>query len=181
MNASRFFGILARIGQRIGAALAARGRDKAPPHKPEPGQDPVAITAPMPASEPASVEWVPASTPLASAGAVPAHAQTLSAQPQGQAQPLAQAQSTAAAPAAAKMRSIEEIRADLARLRQNAKERHAELRAQQQTSFPATDLMEIAPNLPEPKPERAPRDSTETAFAATAFVDFTQVKSRHER
>jgi hypothetical protein len=171
MNASRFFGTLVRISRGVGAALTAWGRRKAPPHRQGFEQDPVAITAPMQLAEAASIEAAPVSIPAAFPEPVSMPAQPLAAQP------------APAEPAAVKMRSIEEIRADLARLRQNAKERHAELRAQQQVSFQATDLLEIAPNLPEPKPkpEPAQRDSSETAFAATAFADFGLMKQRGER
>jgi len=63
------------------------------------------------------------------------------------------------------------VRADLARLRETAKERHA--LAQQQvrhadTSFARTDFMEIPEPLPMPAPVSRKKD--DSAFEATAFV-----------
>lgn len=76
------------------------------------------------------------------------------------------------APSRAKtMRSLEEVRADLARLRQTASERHA--LAQQparhvDTSFARTDFMEIPGHLPTSSPRK--KDASE--FEPTAFADF---------
>ena len=66
------------------------------------------------------------------------------------------------------MRSLEEVRADLARLRQSAKERHAriEVPVRRDISFEPTDFMDFT------KPAEAPEES----FEATAFLDFTTLK-----
>lgn len=75
-----------------------------------------------------------------------------------------------AQPPARTMRSLEEVRADLARLRQNAKERHARILVpvRRDTGFEPTDFMDFA------KPAEAPEES----FEATAFLDFTTLKPR---
>jgi hypothetical protein len=74
------------------------------------------------------------------------------------------------APAGAKtMRSLEAVRADLARLRQTAKERHALTQQPQRhadTSFARTDFMEIS----EPLPMSSPRKKDDSEFEATAFA-----------
>ncbi|MGJ7511349.1 hypothetical protein [Variovorax sp. GT1P44] len=84
-------------------------------------------------------------------------------------------------PAAVKpMRTLEEVRADLARLRANAKERHAQAQAQAQlqaqarrsVAFEPTDFLDFA------KPEPPPADNPESSFASTAYLDFTTLKSR---
>lgn len=84
-------------------------------------------------------------------------------------------------PAAVKpMRTLEEVRADLARLRANAKERHAQAQAQVQiqaqarrsVAFEPTDFLDFA------KPEPPPSDNPESGFASTAYLDFTTLKSR---
>ena len=91
------------------------------------------------------------------------------------------------------MRSLDEVRADLARLRETAKERHA--LAQQQvrrvdTSFARTDFMEIPEPLPMPRkkvdpefeatafagipaPLPKPRKKDDSGFEPTAFTDFS--------
>ena len=45
-----------------------------------------------------------------------------------------------------KMRTLEEVRADLARLRLSASERHARSQAFRDTNFAPTDFMELAKN-----------------------------------
>jgi hypothetical protein len=90
----------------------------------------------------------------------------------------------AAMPAPAKtMRSLDEVRADLARLRESAKERHAELQARRELSFAPTDFMEMAkphpPHEPhEPEPPARSTEEPDTGFAATAFLDFGTGKAR---
>ena len=44
------------------------------------------------------------------------------------------------------MRTLEEVRADLARLRLSASERHARSQAFRDTNFAPTDFMELAKN-----------------------------------
>ncbi|RST47892.1 hypothetical protein [Variovorax sp. MHTC-1] len=68
------------------------------------------------------------------------------------------------------MRSLEEVRADLARLRQTASERHALAQQPERpadTSFARTDFMDI----PEPLPTSSPRETDDSEFEATAFAD----------
>lgn len=73
------------------------------------------------------------------------------------------------------MRSLEEVRADLARLRESAKERHARapVAPRRDISFEPTDFMDFA----KPEPRREPDES----FEQTAFLDFTTLKPRGER
>ena len=73
------------------------------------------------------------------------------------------------------MRSLEEVRADLARLRESAKERHARapVAPRRDISFEPTDFMDFA--KPEPRPE------PDESFEQTAFLDFTTLKPRGER
>jgi hypothetical protein len=73
------------------------------------------------------------------------------------------------------MRSLEEVRADLARLRESAKERHARapVAPRRDISFEPTDFMDFA----RPEPRREPDES----FEQTAFLDFTTLKPRGER
>jgi len=70
------------------------------------------------------------------------------------------------------MRSLEEVRADLARLRESAKERHARapVAPRRDISFEPTDFMDFA----KPQPAREPDES----FEQTAFLDFTTLKPR---
>jgi hypothetical protein len=84
------------------------------------------------------------------------------------------------------MRSLEEVRADLARLRENAKQRHAQLQVRREaTAFAPTDFMDFArvpealPSEPVPllPPNRDGGDGSDN-FAATAFLDFTNVKPK---
>ena len=76
----------------------------------------------------------------------------------------------AQAPAVAKpMRSLEEVRADLARLRKNAKERHAPVPVKRDTHFEPTDFQEFV--VPEPRPAM-------DGFAPTAYAGFTVLKPK---
>lgn len=70
------------------------------------------------------------------------------------------------------MRSLEEVRADLARLRESAKERHARATApvRRDISFEPTDFMDFAKPAAEPAPAR------DENFEQTAFLDFTAFK-----
>ncbi|MGJ7485150.1 hypothetical protein ACSFA2_07820 [Variovorax sp. LT2P21] len=64
-------------------------------------------------------------------------------------QPVVAMQVSPAEPAQApirKMRTLEEVRADLARLRLSASERHARSHAWRDTNFAPTDFMELANN-----------------------------------
>jgi len=80
-------------------------------------------------------------------------------------------QAQAQAPAKT-MRSLEEVRADLARLRESAKERHARATTpvRRDISFEPTDFMDFA--KPPVEPARAPDEN----YEQTAFLDFTAFK-----
>lgn len=132
-----------------------------------------APAAPMASSAAAAAATAP---PIAAAAPVPA---------------AAPAPTFAPAPAPAKtMRSLEEVRADLARLRESARERHAQLQVRREASaFAPTDFMDFA-KVPEPAPSEPvpllpPRQSGEEgsdiSFAATAFIDFGAGKQRPGR
>ncbi|MEJ8856091.1 hypothetical protein WKW79_16040 [Variovorax robiniae] len=73
-----------------------------------------------------------------------------------------------AVPAVAKpMRSLEEVRADLARLRASAKERHTLAPVKRDTHFEPTDFQDFV--VPEPRPEP-------DSYAPTAYMGFTNLK-----
>jgi hypothetical protein len=72
------------------------------------------------------------------------------------------------------MRSLEEVRADLARMRQSARLRHARLVAEHHTNFAPTDFMEMPGLL---SVQREP----EPSFAATAYLDFGTLTSHSAR
>ncbi|MDM0034239.1 hypothetical protein QTI33_19045 [Variovorax sp. J22P271] len=80
-----------------------------------------------------------------------------------------------AQPPAKTMRSLEEVRADLARLRESAKERHARAPVvpRRDISFEPTDFMDFAKPEPAPEPDEP--------FEQTAFLDFTTLKPRAQR
>ncbi|MDM0014468.1 hypothetical protein QTH87_18650 [Variovorax sp. J22P168] len=82
--------------------------------------------------------------------------------PQPAAEPVAPART---------MRSLEEVRADLARLRESAKQRHARvpLPPRRDTGFAPTDFMDF------PAPAKVDKEADE-AFERTAFLDFTVLK-----
>ena len=162
MNASRLLESLFRIPRGLWSALAApvpmpRPAERAKPRSESPAKRefrPTSFEAAQPELEPAALRPA-APAPVVKAPVVVAEAPE------------------AEAPGGAKtMRSLDEVRADLARLRETARERHA-LTVQQQprhvdTSFARTDFMEI----PEPLPMPMPRKKDDSEFEATAFVDF---------
>lgn len=75
------------------------------------------------------------------------------------------------------MRTLAEVRADLARLREKSRERQAQARAvvRPDVTFPATDFMEFVPSVAEA--HRDQQDAGES-FAPTAYLDFTVLKAR---
>lgn len=78
-------------------------------------------------------------------GAAPARSTVRPVAPQ----PVLAMQASPAGPVQApsrKMRTLEEVRADLARLRLSASERHARSHAWRDTNFAPTDFMELANN-----------------------------------
>lgn len=76
------------------------------------------------------------------------------------------------------MRTLAEVRADLARLREKSRERQAQQRAasRHDATFPATDFMEFVPSVPEAHAEKP--EETGESFAPTAYLDFTVLKAR---
>ncbi|SEB15450.1 hypothetical protein [Variovorax sp. YR216] len=76
------------------------------------------------------------------------------------------------------MRTLAEVRADLARLREKSRERQAQQRAavRHDVTFPATDFMEYLPSVPESRAEK--QDDAGESFAPTAYLDFTVLKPR---
>lgn len=159
MNASRLLESLFRIPRGLWAVLAApvpmRRAERAEPRSKAPARrvfQPTSFQAARPEAERLAVE------PLAPAPVMKASTIV--------------AQAEAEAPAGAKtMRSLDEVRADLARLRQTAMQRHAQAQQPQRhadTSFARTDFMEI----PEPLPMSSPRKKDDSQFEATAFADF---------
>ena len=84
------------------------------------------------------------------------------------------------APGPAKpMRTLEEVRADLARLRAKSRERQAaQVSARPDASFAPTDFMDLrAPRAQGPAETRDDEDP-EQGFAATAFLDFSTLVTR---
>ncbi len=80
------------------------------------------------------------------------------------------------APGPAKpMRTLAEVRADLARLREKSRERQAQARvARPEVAFAATDFMDYLPSAP----TRHEAPAGDESFAPTAYIDFTVLKSR---
>ncbi len=70
-------------------------------------------------------------------------------------------------PSEARLRSLGEVRADLARLRENARARHAQVQVRRDISFAPTDFIALA----EPQ-QKQPRDNPEPGFAPVDFLDF---------
>lgn len=163
MNASRLLESLFRIPRGLWAVLAApvptrrpERAERAEPRSEAPARhvfQPTSFQAARPEAEPLAVEPA-APAPVMKASTIVAQAPE------------------AEAPAGAKtMRSLDEVRADLARLRQTAMQRHALAQQPQRhadTSFARTDFMEI----PEPLPMSSPRKKNDSEFEATAFADF---------
>lgn len=78
---------------------------------------------------------------------------------------------TALAPVAALrkgVRSVEEVRVDLTRLRERTRAHHTATQAQRDMSFAPTDFMDFA-ELPKPA---VPQDTEPSGFAPTDFLDF---------
>ncbi|MBO9513624.1 MAG: hypothetical protein J7549_05845 [Variovorax sp.] len=73
------------------------------------------------------------------------------------------------------MRTLAEVRADLARLREKSRERQAQARvARPEVAFAATDFMDYLPSAP----TRHEAPAGDESFAPTAYIDFTVLKSR---
>ncbi len=83
----------------------------------------------------------------------------------------------AAAPAHTKpMRTLEEVRADLARLRERSRKRQAQAQApvSRDIAFAPTDFMDFTPPVLKSPKQEVP----ESNFAPTAFLDITNLKVR---
>ncbi|MGO4391692.1 hypothetical protein AB4Z46_10100 [Variovorax sp. M-6] len=158
MKAPLFLGTLNRIRSRLQRLVGwpTRAVTSVPPGPLAPFPR---VAAPRP---------IPSTPQAPTPSAAPMRAVVAAARPAPAAFPVPAAAQPSAP--ARTMRSLEEVRADLARLRQSAKERHARIVApvRRDTSFEPTDFMDFA------KPAEAPEES----FEATAFLDFTTLKPR---
>jgi hypothetical protein len=95
--------------------------------------------------------------------------------------PVASAPAAApVAPEAAKpIRTLEEVRADLARLRARSRERQAaQVAARRDASFAPTDFMDFRAPQARGRGEAEDREDPESGFAATAYLDFTTLSTR---
>ena len=206
MEASLLLGTLRRLGFGLGGLFG--GRPRARPVRPRPVERRASPARPRsviaafeqggtpsrPSTQHVKLAVVTSAAPLAPMAAIPIPIAPARSMAGGHAAKVASlvavtppAAGMPAAPdcedaaPARKMRSLEEVRADLARLRANAKERHAQLQAQLQveaqarrdTSFAPTDFLDFAP----PPAEPASGKSTESSFAPTAFFDLTSLKA----
>jgi hypothetical protein len=88
-------------------------------------------------------------------------------------QEVAQAPVIPEGPAKA-MRTLEEVRADLARLRERSRERQAQAPVSRDIGFAPTDFMDFA----QPVLKSPARKEPESSFAPTAYLDFTTLKVR---
>jgi hypothetical protein len=71
-------------------------------------------------------------------------------------------------------RTLVEVRADLARLRESSRERQAERERTHDTNFAPTDFMDFSEHEMQPvKPQ--------PAFAPTAYLDFGAARARQRR
>ncbi|MEJ7688377.1 MAG: hypothetical protein WKG52_16100 [Variovorax sp.] len=68
------------------------------------------------------------------------------------------------------MRSLGEVRADLARLREKARERQTQAQVRRDISFAATGFMALE------EPPKRPRSNPEPSFAPVEFLDFGAAK-----
>lgn len=73
------------------------------------------------------------------------------------------------------LRTLEEVRADLARLRQATRARHAQAKNQREMSFAPTDLMGIDAQA------SARTDAPRSGFEPTDFLDFSALDLRPAR
>ena len=131
------------------------------------GPEPVLKPSAAPAAVPVEALQVETPAPVVAARqAVPAVEQPVAA-------PAAKVQAAEEKP----MRTLAEVRADLARLREKSRERQAQQRAlvRHDVAFPATDFMEFVPSAPE---QRREKEGAGESFAPTAYLDFTVLKTR---
>lgn len=88
----------------------------------------------------------PSSTRAAHTGTPSAFPRAAAEESAARVQPVQAARTVTPAVAAPKLRTLEEVRADLARLRLSARERHAQGRVWRDTNFAPTDFMDLASN-----------------------------------
>jgi hypothetical protein len=72
------------------------------------------------------------------------------------------------------MRTLDEVRADLARLRERSRKRQAQMPVSRDIGFAPTDFMDFAQPVRKP----AAREQSESNFAPTAYLDFSNLKVR---
>jgi len=136
----------------------------ATPARQDPPALPAALPLPVPLPQahrdPAPVRPVPEPVPAPVLAPIPVVTPIAVMTPVAVTAPAAATAAPVSAPA---MRSLEEVRADLARLRASAQERHAQLKAQHESAFAPTDFLDFS--VPAPA-------ASETAYASTAFFDF---------
>jgi hypothetical protein len=167
------------VGRATPAGPQASVAPPVAPMAPKATIAPVAAVAPF-ASQPASAQAAEPTTVASVPAAAPARKPVLSVVPAdwdeqiSKPAPAPQVAKPAAlkpaseAPAVAKpMRSLEEVRADLARLRANAKERHTPVPVKRDTHFEPTDFQDFV--VPDPRP-------TPDSYAPTAYMGFTNLK-----
>jgi len=163
---------------------AARPVAREPVRSPAPAvpvfEQPVVVAPVEPVRAPGTLPPLPVKTEVA-APVVPPLQPVRSVQPVAPPQPVRDVVQAVMrpqpeeAPAAVKpMRTLEEVRADLARLRASAKERHAQamVPVRRDVAFAPTDFMDFA------EPAAPPREESESSFEATAYLDFTTLKAR---
>jgi hypothetical protein len=72
------------------------------------------------------------------------------------------------------MRTLEEVRADLARLREKSRKRQVQAPVSRDIGFAPTDFMDFA----QPVLKSRKREAPESNFAPTDFLNFTTLKVR---
>ena len=186
MEASHSLGTLHRILRNLWAVLT-----KPVPMRPVPRSAVRRSVPAEPLTRPRRVEPSFAPAVMSSPVVVPRQAVQEVAPP-----PVSpEAQETASAKP---MRTLEEVRADLARLRERSRERQAQAPSRD-TDFAPTDFMDFAqPATPlprregpdsnfaptdfmdfvQPAPKSPKREAPDSNFAAAAFLDFTSFKVR---
>jgi hypothetical protein len=181
MEASRWVETFRRFLGRLLGTPTERRPSRSVPRVVASKEGPVAVRAPVAKPlvvAPAEEARVDAPVPVKSQTAAPAVAPPLFVQELMQ--PLLRPAPEDPPAAIKPMRSLEEVRADLARLRASAKERHAQAQAQahekaqarRNVAFEPTDFLDFE------TPEAPPSDNPESSFASTAYLDFTTLKPR---
>lgn len=175
MNSPRWLGRLRRIltgfGPARGKPVSARSKTRADgrakrhalPQQPIPAQQSASTAAP--ASDAAGRAAVTVVTMT-----VPVSVPTTATEPNAVAAPESAPRARTGKP----QRTLEEVRSDLARLRESSRERQAERERTRDTNFAPTDFMDFSEHAMQPAP-------AEPAFAPTAYVDFGAARARQGR